>query len=244
MIGLALWYPLIVFSLAFILFTFLVIQIIPRFRETFESLQLPVHSTVTTLSWVGSKARFWWPILPVVLGSVVVWWIRSGRAAGLRSGRARSSMRLFPWMGAMLANFEAANFADLLALLLEHNVPLPGAIMLCADASDDPALVASCRTLVTELEQGSIPGDALRGSHSLPPLLRWLLSAGTQAGDLIGALRQMATFYRRKALYQAEKGRVLLPTLLLCAIGLSATLFYAVTLFVPFSTLLKEIGQG
>jgi general secretion pathway protein F len=147
-------------------------------------------------------------------------------------------------MGSMLANFEAANFAELLALLLERNVPFPGAIVLCAEASDDPRVVETCRALAAEVERGTRPRDALRGVRTLPPLLRWLLATGPEQGDLVAALRQMGSFYRRKALFQADKARILLPTMLLCLIGVSATLFYALTLFLPFSTLLEGIAQG
>lgn len=244
MIGLALWYPLIVFTLAFVLFVFLVTQVVPKFQDAFESLQLPVHASVTALSWLGARARYWWPLLPVCLGLAALMWIRSGHSGSLRAGPAGSPLRWFPWMGSMLANFEAANFAELLALLLEHNVPFPGAISLCAEASDDPRVVETCQALAADIERGTSPGEALREATGLPPLLRWLLATGTHQGDLVRALRQMASFYRRKGHFQAEKARVLLPTMMLCVIGVSATLFYALTLFLPFSTLLREIAQG
>ena len=52
----------------------------------------------------------------------------------------------------------------------------------------------------------------------------------------------MAGMYRRRARHLEEKLRVLLPVVLLFAIGATATLLYALTLFIPFTTLLQELA--
>ncbi len=241
LIGLALLYPLIVFSLAFVLFIFLVTEIIPRFHEAFVSLQLPVHPLTEFLVNAGATVRYWWPVLPVILVAVLFWWFRSGRSVSLRP-RSGSAIAWVPWMGSILMNYEAANFAELLALLLEHQVPFPDAVILSAEASDDPALVKTCRTLADAVKGGASPAEALGEGSTLPPLLRWLIATGIHHGDLVGALRHMAALYHRRAQIQAEKVRLLLPTLMICAIGASAALVYALTLFIPFVTLLEELA--
>jgi general secretion pathway protein F len=243
-LGLALWYPLLVLSLAFILFLFLVTRVVPGFLAAFQSLRLPVHTSLAVLARLGETAHYWWPTFPVVLVLIWAWWVMSGRSASLRPGRTGSPMRWFPWMRSMLANFEAANFADLLALLLEHRVPFPEALVLSAEASGDPAVIRAGRALAAEVEHGASPGDAVQGRVPFPPLLRWLLATGTRQGDLVGALRQMAGVYRRRAFHQAEKAKILLPTVMLFAIGATATLVYGLTLFLPFTTLLRELATG
>jgi general secretion pathway protein F len=243
-VGLALWYPLIVLSLTFVLFIVLVTGVVPQFQSAFISLQLPVHASVSFLSKLGANARYWWPVGPVVLAALGLWWIRTGWSVSFRPGRAGSPMRRIPWMGPMLASFEAANFAELLALLLGQRVPLPEALVLCAEASDDPAVIQACRALAADLERGTAPADALRADSGLPPLLRWVLATGTLQGDLVGALRQMADLYRRRAHYLAEKLRLLLPVLLLMVIGAGAALLYALALFVPLTLLLKDLAAS
>ena len=59
------------------------------------------------------------------------------------------------------------------------------------------------------------------------------------------ALKQMGARYRNSARHQADKIRVFLPTILLIGIGASATMLYALTLFLPLTTLWKSLaGQA
>jgi general secretion pathway protein F len=243
-IGLALWYPLIVLTVAYALFVFIVTTVIPRFLGLFQSLGVPAHAWLSALEWLGASARYWGPAVPVALAVFLVGWFASRRAFSLQRGKSVGGfLRWFPWMGSMMARFEAASFADLLSLLVEHRVPYPEALVLAGDASGDPALARSCRELSAALANGQSPSAALAGPSAFPPLLRWLIVTGPQQVDLAVALRQMAERYRAEARHQGEKIRVLLPTILLFGVGAGATLLYALAVFLPLSTLWEGLAN-
>ena len=65
-IGLALWYPLLVLTLAYALFVGLVSMAVPRFVEAFDSLGLGATAPLRWLSWVGESVPYWWPVGPVL----------------------------------------------------------------------------------------------------------------------------------------------------------------------------------
>ena len=54
-IGLALWYPILVLSLAYALFLGLVIEVIPRFIGAFESLGIEIIGPLRWLERVGER---------------------------------------------------------------------------------------------------------------------------------------------------------------------------------------------
>ena len=66
-IGVALWYPILVLSLAYFLFLGLLILIVPRFIAAFESLGLEVIWPLRWLERLGEHAPYWWPLWPVLL---------------------------------------------------------------------------------------------------------------------------------------------------------------------------------
>ena len=90
--------------------------------------------------------------------------------------------------------------------------------------------------------RGLPPSEALRKTAALPPLLRWVIATGPQQGDLVRQLKQMAARYRAQARLQADKIRLVLPTVLFLAIGMSATLIYSLALFVPMSSLWQALA--
>jgi type II secretory pathway component PulF len=241
-IGLALSYPLIVLSLAYGLFVLILVLVVPRFLSAFEMLRIPIPAGLHGLGWLGTTLVYWGPILPAVLVAGLACWVWSGTSAGFRPGRAWSLLAAFPWIRSMLRHYEAANFADLLGMLLGQGVPYPEALSLASEATGDAAVIRLGRALAAAVERGDAPGVALRDDSALPPLLRWLLATGRQQVALADSLHGLAAIYRKRAEHQAEKIRVFLPMVLLVIIGMSATLLFGLTIFVPFSTLLKDLA--
>ena len=193
------------------------------------------------LGAVGETALFWGPILPGLLLFLAAWWAWSGKAARFLSSGSGSPLRWFPWMRTMIANAEAANFAQLLSILIAHGVPYPQAVRLASEATGDPKLLLAGREVAAAVERGDLHAVA-GGARGIPPLLRWILISGQGQGRLADSLGQIATIYRKRALYQAEKLKVFLPTLMLLAIGVTATLLYALTFFIPMSELLRGLA--
>jgi type II secretory pathway component PulF len=241
-IGLALWYPLIVLSLAYVLFVALVGLAVPRFVGAFDSLELAVPAPLRWMSWLGEYLPYWWPVGPVVLVVLIFAWIRTGAAARFGE-RSWNWLRLFPWMKSILANYETANYSELLGLLLKHKVPYASALVLAAESTGNARLTAGASQLAAAMGRGESMAAALgsidRGTFL--PMMRWVLATGEQQGSLVTALSNLADVYRKRAHYQAEKLAVFLPTILMIAIGASATLFYCLALFVPLANMLRQL---
>jgi type II secretory pathway component PulF len=242
-IGLALWYPLLVLALAYTLFVGLLWLAVPEFIKTYELLGLTVAAPLRTLSWIGSTVSYWWPIGPILLVVLFFAWVRSGTAARFQAG-AWSWLMVFPWMRSILANFETANFSELLGLLLEHHVPLPAAVVLAAESTGDARITRGARRLAAAVERGESAAAALRtiDRGTFLPMLRWVLATGQEQGSMVAALRNLADVYRKRAQFQTDKLSVFLPVILMIAIGAGATLFYALALFIPLSNMLNELA--
>lgn len=255
-LGLALLYPLIVLLLAYILFVGFVVFAAPRFVEAFESLRVPGRAGVAWLSRVGDWAPVWAPVLPIVLAAVALAWVASGRSGGFASSGWFAPLRWAPWIGGMLAQARTANVADLLALLLEGGVPLPDAVELAADATGDSALRRDAREVAALIRSGETAANAMEAKWtgvlaterlrfgSFPPLLRFLMGVGERRGAIVPALRHAAEVYRRRAVERAEWIRTFLPTLLVLAVGIATVLLYALTLFIPFTSLLEGLSSA
>ncbi|MGE3820165.1 MAG: type II secretion system F family protein [Isosphaeraceae bacterium] len=241
-IGLALWYPLIVTSMAYALFLFIVSTVLPKFEAAFLDMGLPIHGTLVFLIGLSRTMWLWGPVFPALLAFFILAWFSTRGALSLQ-GRGRIGfLRWFPWMGQMIRDFEAASFAELLALLVEHGVPYPESLRLAGEASGDRALLRASQAIAARVAQGQSADGSRSDAWALPPMLGWLVATGPATGDFPGALRQMASRYRREALLRSEKIRVLVPTLMLCGIGASATMLYALALFLPISTLWNSLA--
>ncbi|MFO0953178.1 MAG: type II secretion system F family protein [Isosphaeraceae bacterium] len=241
-IGLALWYPLLVLTLAYLLFLGILTVVVPRFDSAFETLGVRDHPVNAALSALGRTAIYWGPALPAVLLAFSAGWVLSRRALSLDRGWTFAALRLFPWMGRLLSGFQASSFCELTALLIEHGVPYPEALRLAGAASGDRRLVRSSEALAGSVEAGGTGAEVAAGAGAFPPLLAWVLATGAAQGNLPASLRRMADRYRADARFQGEKMRILLPAVLLFAVGATSTFLYALVIFLPLSTLWTSVA--
>jgi type II secretory pathway component PulF len=242
-VGLALLYPLAIVCIAYGLGLVFLFQIAPRFVRTFEILGLARLRALDDFVAMGGWVAYWGPIPPAILLILALVWVQSGRSAALDSGFLSAFFRRLPVIGTMIRYFRAANFADLLALLIDHQVPLDQALILAGEASGDRRFQASSSVLAGSIRLGqdgtSIPPSELA---AFPPLLAWILTGGRGQGDLASALRHVAWTYRRKAENRGQFLRSALPTLLMLAIGAGAVIVYALLLFIPLTRLWDELS--
>jgi general secretion pathway protein F len=153
------------------------------------------------------------------------------------------TLEWLPGVRSVLGNLHRANFAEMLALLVEHRVPLPTAFPLAAEATGAQAVLKETRQIAESLAQGRALADSLPASRAFPPLMRWMISTGERQGTLAAALRHATDVYRRRAEYQAEWMRLTLPIALMILLGGGVTLIYALSLFLPLSELLRSLGM-
>lgn len=142
-------------------------------------------------------------------------------------------------------NLHRASFAHILRVLIEQEVPLPDALELAGDATGNSRLSRAARHLATSVRAGRSLSDALAepvARRNLPSFLRWMLSVGGRQATLDTSLKQLAEVYRRRAIFQAEWVRIMLPVTAVIVIGGSVTLAYGLTLFVPLTQLLADLG--
>jgi general secretion pathway protein F len=244
-VGLALWYPGLVLGLAYMLFVAMVFFVVPKFIEAFESLDLVLPAPLRWLGHLRETEVYWWPVGPIVIAVLMASWIRSGTTAGLRGG-SWGGLRLFPWMGSLLSDFEAANFAELLALQLEHRVPYPSALVQAAEAAGAPRLVDGAGRVAEAIRNGATDATAVEaaGRGAFQPMLRCTLASGQMQGSLSSALHHLADLYRKRARYRAEQIAVFLPAILTLAVGAGAAAFYAISLFLPLVEILRGLSAG
>lgn len=240
----AFFYPLVVLGLAYVLFLGCLIEILPRFVAASTELGIVQSPVVTFGEQLRQSIPVWGPVAPlVVLGLVLIWiWAGRSRRLGDRGG-LEAVVGWMPGVGTMIANDRAANFADLLAHLIDHDVPLDQAVRLAGNAAGQETLRRTAARWADQLAAGHEPTLGPTGRRTgIPPLIAWMVGTSPRQATLAPGLRHLATAYRRRANRQAESFRVILPGALLVTIGASAVLVYALFLFVPLRGLWQSLA--
>ncbi len=261
---LSLVYPLIVFLLAYALFTLFLWYVVPQIERTTELFRLPQSAVLRLLQGLHDTLPFWgWEIPAVLLGLPllswlvrVLWgvnpivavhrWVVSALASMASVVSPATARRLHEsWGDGALTGLRAARraqYANLLAMLIDAEVPLPEALRLAGDACEDRELQSASQQVARQVEQGQSLTAALKESPGFPSLMSWMMGVGQAQSSLGASLTQLATVYEQRAQLRMDWIRRLVPPLVVTLFGGSITLIYGLALFLPLTELLRNLA--
>ncbi len=226
----AVLYPLAIVVIAYAVFLFALINLTPTILDSYDGLEVPHNWTVTFMQYLHDTIPYWWPWPPLLLMTWILWeWWTSRRMPqhGLWSPLYTAQR----WS-------RRATFADLLALMVEHQVPLPEAIDLAAAASNDAGLVRASQTWIAQLQQGGAGMPV-----GFPPMLGYILAAPHPPEAFVRALRRAAGEYQRRAQQTVDWLVLYLPALLTVVVGGGAVLLQTVSFLGPWFYILEQLGR-
>ena len=242
-IVLSLTYPLLLFLLAWGLLALSASMLAPTVYGSFEGLHIRGGEWFGPIARLGQSAGIWGPLVPVVLLVLAgVCWLGSRGAAVAQGAGVIRALGWIPGLGRTLRLSRTAVFVEVLNLLVENRLPLDQAATLAAEAAGDAALIDAAGQFAAAIRRGEPRlAAALPG---LPPLLRWLIAGGLRNDTLLPALRHAADDYQRRAQFQAELFRGLLPVFVTCSISAVIVVVYAVVLLAPYFMMFRSLAQG
>lgn len=228
-VWLAVTYPVIVCALAYAFFVAFISFGVPVWIQTRESMFLPPNWLFGVLAALHHSVRWWGPTIPIfiVLAATTPLLLSLAGLWPLNDGVWR-----FPGIRFIYQYLRRAQFARLLAMLIDHDVPAPRAVLLAAESTGDDRLGRSATEISDDLVHGALWEDAV-ASTGLPPFLRWMMIAGEREGALAVALRQAAESYQRRAERGLEWIRATLPVVLVVMICGLVVATYGLGLFLP-----------
>lgn len=237
----ALWagavYPAMVLAAWYAFSIFFLLQLWPGMASARAYFEVAPNRGTAVLDWLRDTLPWWGPIIPAVL--ILCGFL--GRLGAFRLRRDNPiATRLIP-SATLATSGSLAVYTDLLALLIEHNVPLPEAIELSGRASGDRSLELDSQEFAKQLRGGE---NHPQGFSNVPGWIRWLLMAHLPSHQLVKALRQLSGSYHRRAEHAAQWFSIYLPVFISAGVGGMLVLIYALMALGPWYQLLWQISQN
>jgi general secretion pathway protein F len=240
-VGLALLYPLVVLSMSWVLGLFVLTRIAPLMLSMLEEFDVNIATIQATLDPLIRSAIGWGPLIPLILAA---WlgrvWYRSGRVAG--------GMELHPILGLgavgtlirLQRASRRASLARLLALLIEHDVPLPEAIELASGAVGSKTIAQSGKDISQRLRRGETIREPPAG---FPPFLLWSLVSGDSQPRVVRTLTRAADVYRDEVTRRSQWLTFYVPLLLTITVCGSIVFMYAMLTLGPWIAIMRRLSE-
>jgi type II secretory pathway component PulF len=240
----SLFYPIVVMTFAVLLLGALIFFVLPQFDTIFKDFNMRLPTATEVLLSMGRH-----PIVVLtppalglaLLGLLITWAVLRPTAKGRRLWAW--VLYSVPLVGTLVRAARLSAFADLMAVLVEYQLPLPEAFRLAGGATSDPLMAHDAEDIHGLLTEGASLNEALRGRGLLPEWVAWMAGAGEQRNALAPTLRQIAELYRRQVEARAALLRTVLPAFMIIATAGLLVGIFAITTMLPMVKLLEGLAK-
>lgn len=237
---LGLIYPALLLMTAATVFGVIALFITSQFDNIFKDFGVPIPVITQQLVQVArTVARTGWWLLTGPLTALVVCWVMGRLLFG--AAERRRLLNSVPLVGPIWRWSSLAEFCNILALLLDAELPMAEALRLAGGGVRDADLAATAERMAGAVAGGSSLGAAAEGQRTLPDGFARFLSWTEVQPSPAGALRLAAGIFEARARAQAQFAGTFVGSLsVIAAIWGVAIVVFA--LFWPLLSLLNALA--
>jgi len=190
----AMAYPIAVISLAIILVNVLLIFVIPVFADMFKDfgaeLPLPTQLLISTSNFLKSN------IVYIIAGIIIIWSILS-RLLKTPNGKILKDrlVLVIPIVGQLSQKINLSRFCRTFAVLTRSGVPILRCLEICGTASDNTFILDASNDIARQVSQGGQISDVIATNAYFPTMIKHMMRAGEQTGNIDGMMHKIADFY-------------------------------------------------
>jgi type IV pilus assembly protein PilC len=215
----ALFYPISIIVVAFIITTIIMIFVIPAFKELFSSFgaQLP-GPTLVVMAISDFFVAWWWAIFSIVGGGLYTFFYFWKRSKKVQRFMDILSLKL-PIFGDVIKKATIARWTRTLSTMFAAGVPLVEAFNSVAGAAGNALYFDGTKKIQAEVSQGSTLVSAMINTELFPSMVIQMVSIGEEAGSLDSMLSKVADFYEAEVDDAVEALSSLMEPIIMAVLG-------------------------
>lgn len=237
----ALFYPVSIIVVAFIITAVIMIFVVPAFKELFSSFGADLPGpTLVVMSISDTFVEWWWAIFGSIGFGLWFFFYTWKRSIAMQATMDRLILKI-PVFGELIRKATIARFARTLATMFSAGVPLVEALDSVAGASGNRVYYDATKKIQSEISTGTSLTVAMQNSEVFPNMVLQMAAIGEESGALDSMLGKVADFYEAEVDDAVEALSSLMEPLIMVVLG---TLIggLVVALYLPIFKLGAVVG--
>ena len=238
----ALMYPMVVSIVAALITVFLIMFVIPIFKNIFSSFGGNLPFLTRMIINLSDFLRHQFMVFALGIGGIY-WGVK--KYLKTEKGREKIddlSLKL-PVFGILLKKVAIAKFTRTLGTLIKSGVPILQGLETVAKTSGNKIIEKAINSSRDSIKEGGRISDPLKKANIFPPMVIQMISVGEETGGLDNMLNKIADFYDQEV-DTAVKGltSMIEPLIMVVLGGVIGTIVIA--LFMPMLSLGELVSGG
>ncbi|MEQ1526560.1 MAG: type II secretion system F family protein [Gallionella sp.] len=191
----ALFYPISIIVVAFLITAIIMIFVIPAFKELFSSFgaDLPAP-TLVMMSISDFFVSYWYLIFGGIGGGLYAFFYFWKRNKNMQNTMDRLLLKM-PIFGELIRKATIARWTRTLATMFAAGVPLVESLDSVAGAAGNAVYYNATKVIQREVSTGSGLTVAMQNTEVFPSMVLQMAAIGEEAGSLDSMLGKVADFY-------------------------------------------------
>jgi type IV pilus assembly protein PilC len=191
----ALFYPISIIVVAFVITAVIMIFVIPAFKDLFEGFgaDLPAP-TLIVMAISEIFVQWWWAIFGGIGFGFWFFFYTWKRSEKMQSTMDRIMLKM-PIFGELIRKATIARFARTLSTMFSAGVPLVEALDSVAGASGNRVYYDATKRIQGEISTGTSLTVAMQNTQVFPNMVLQMTAIGEESGALDSMLSKVADFY-------------------------------------------------
>src|SRR5438445_8299715 len=215
----ALFYPIAIIAVAFIITAVIMIFVIPAFKQVFTSfgadLPAPTLIVMAISDWF---VAYWFIIFPVIGGSIYGFLEAWKRSLAVQIIMDRLMLKA-PIFGHLVRISTIARWTRTLSTMFAAGVPLVEALDSVGGASGNYVYAAATKQIQSEVSTGTALTVAMQNANVFPSMVLQMCSIGEETGALDSMLGKVADFYEAEVDDAVEALSSLMEPMIMVVLG-------------------------
>ena len=215
----ALFYPIMVLVVAFLVSMILLLFVVPVFQQTFEEAK--VELPAPTLFIVNASKfvqAYWWAMIIGIVGSIFSVIYFKKRSLKFAHFLDRMSLKI-PVIGDILNKSAISRFARTLGVTFHAGVPLVEALDAVSGATGSVVYGDAVKQMRDDIAVGHQLQLAMRQTNLFPNMVVQMTAIGEEAGSLDHMLFKVAEFYEEEVEVAVDTLASLLEPFIMVVLG-------------------------
>ena len=215
----AMFYPVAVLVVAFVVTTILLIFVVPQFKEIFSSFGAELPAFTQFVLAISQFVQDYGIFIGAGMFGGGVMFMRAHKKSQKLRDRVDRQVLKTPVVGEILKKASIARFTRTLATTFAAGVPLIGALESAAGASGNAVFRDAILFIRKEVAGGMQMNTAMRATAVFPDMVTQMIAIGEESGAVDEMLSKIATIYEAEVDDMVDGLTSLLEPMIMAVLG-------------------------
>jgi type IV pilus assembly protein PilC len=215
----AMFYPISILVVAFVVTAVIMIWVVPAFKSVFTSFGADLPAPTLIVMGISDFFVKWWWLIFGGIGAALYFFFQAWKRSEKMQRTMDTILLKVPVFGEVIKKATIARWTRTLATMFAAGVPLVESLDSVGGAAGNFVYLDATRRIQTEVSTGTSLTAAMQNSDVFPSMVTQMVSIGEESGALDQMLGKVADFYEDEVDEAVESLSSLMEPMIMVILG-------------------------